>query len=64
MAHGDPKLLLDRRASPPRTPNCPVASQTTPEGTPVRLAPSQSAQGASPLKDNSRPAWLWWPAPG
>ena len=46
MAHGDPKLLLDRRASPPRTPNCPVASQTTPEGTPVRLAPSQSAQGA------------------
>ena len=45
MAHGGPKLLLDRRASPPRTPNCPAASQTTPGRTPVRLAPSQSAQG-------------------
>jgi hypothetical protein len=43
MAHGGPKLLLDRRASPPRTPNCPAASQTTPGRTPVRLAPSQSA---------------------
>ena len=32
MAHGGPKLLLDRRASPPRTPNCPAAGQTTPEG--------------------------------
>ena len=43
-----PKLVLDRRASTPRTPSCPAASQTTPEGTPVRLPPSQSAQGVTP----------------
>jgi hypothetical protein len=42
---GGPELLIDRRASTPRTPNCPADSQTTPEGTPVRLPPSQSAQG-------------------
>ena len=29
---GGPELVLDRRASAPRTPNCPAASQTTPEG--------------------------------
>jgi len=45
---GGPKLLLDRRASSPRTPGCLASSQTTPEGTPVRLAPSQSAQGDPP----------------
>ena len=45
---GGPKLPLDRRASTPRTPTCPVVSQTTPEGTPVRLPPSQSEQGITP----------------
>jgi hypothetical protein len=45
---GGPQLLLDRRASAPRTPTCPAVSQTTPEGTPVRLPPSQSGQGATP----------------
>src|SRR5207244_8112741 len=29
----------------PRTPNCPAASQTTPEGAPVRLPPGQPEQG-------------------
>src|SRR5580692_5709487 len=43
---GGPKLVLDRRASAPRTPNCPTASQATPGGTPARLAPGQSEQGA------------------
>src|ERR1700736_3492568 len=42
---GGPELLLDRRASTPRTPNCPANSQTTPEGTPLRLSPGQSEQG-------------------
>ena len=50
---GGPELVLDRRASAPRTPNCPAASQTTPEGAPVRLAPSQSAQG--PLAPQGQP---------
>lgn len=45
---GGPKLLLDRRASTPRTPVWTAASQTTPEGTPVRLAPPQSEQGVTP----------------
>jgi hypothetical protein len=45
---GGPKLVLDRRASTPRTPSCPAVSQTTPEGTPVRLPPSQSEQGVTP----------------
>jgi hypothetical protein len=29
---GEPELLPYRRASAPRTPNCPTAGQTTPEG--------------------------------
>ncbi len=59
---GGPELVLDRRASAPRTPNCPAASQTTPEGTPVRLAPSQSAQGAPrPSRTTPGPPF-WWPA--
>lgn len=29
---GGPNILLDRRAASPRTPTCPAASQTTPEG--------------------------------
>ncbi len=48
MGSVGPKLLLDRRASAPRTPSCPAASRTTPEGTPVRLTPCQSEQGAPP----------------
>ena len=63
---GGPKLLLDRRASSPRTPGCLVPSQTTPEGTPVRLAPSQSAQGDPPPSRTTvgPPGWSnRWPTP-
>src|SRR5579875_2126272 len=45
---GGPKLLLDLRASTPRTPNCTAPSQATPGGTPARLAPAQSEQGVTP----------------
>jgi hypothetical protein len=50
---GGPKILLDSEPPAPVPPTAPAASQTTPEGAPVRLAPSQPAQGLSHCKEQS-----------